>query len=1502
MMKKKKQSRSQSSTEKNPKKTLEPSSDSSPSPRLLSIFRSKLASGKDLKHMFRGMRGKTAPGLSSQSRIVRCPKCHKLLQEPIDATIYKCSGCDSILQAKRWELEGNDNSIPEALFSSQNHSLSNEVGSAEGGSKTPMRSTHRRVSPSVERGYHSETVYKNETSNIRREWMRRADDFSVTGGDSDMFASARSSPYHSRSNASEWTQHEGRYEEPPRVPYYPASPSPSSSAYEYGYSSPFHGSQVSASEQSYYHYQPNHFKQYGREGWFQESSVASPIRFPGETSDGRYYQGSSQSQLHDLQYHNLYESSSSATPHRSVYSERSYQAATYSEHSRGVSKSETSSEKSSLKDKKKYIRKRNPVMKRHVLPTAGGAPFATCSYCLELLQLPQVSLLGKHKRYEVRCGSCAGVLKFSVREKTETVLDSPNFVGSGTGFADETLTINQDSASEGREEIFPDDSHLSSSDSGSGDRICKSTDAVILRQNLETFEDKGIIKEDIRIISSKFLDSESEALQPQWKPSPNHKLKKQQPESSESIGETSQIHVEQSEEAWSEKSAEMDDNIVERVGCDLKESGYEKNEPKEIFGNGSGESLEVPVYKNERMSYSSSEAETVAERLVFHGEEPANKNEHVSETCVFFENTRDTQEFDWVDTQENKEHGGERKWEDIMGDTEDSFCDSGSSNVEIFEDTSVNEDTKHISNKFSDAKPATPQSPLKSLVNERFIGDSDQSGKATVTTSSIHEEQSKYEYENLNERQESDKTISDRVMSELEESRYDTNETLEPGKVSEDGSVLSLTKESETFKTSIEGETGEKRSESHQMDSPNEYVENSNDTLEPVCLEGSGYAGERAWEETMEDRAGLHLEEYESNYENYSKPLEWTSERAPTFHMHEYELGTICGPEEDADGRSESSSKGSFSDHGSSEKSVRTQANKEDQSQYEYENSSEREVLSYTVFDIVRSELQECRYETNETFEQGNMVGVEASETIIGETSEDRSVSHQMAPQNDNVQNSYRTMEPVYLEETMRDEAGLQSKEYQNNSHEWTSERAPTFCLRKYELWTIPEPEDDADGRSISSSTDFFHDRESLKERDVAYEEEPWLADENKTEELKVGVVVEDGPTFHLEKCRNDSTKLEEIVEWTVRTPTFRPHESELGTMLEPNEDADGRSETSSTGSFNNHESSKARAVFHEEEPQLVSDSRTEDLQVREITEDWVSLDLDKGENESMKVDETFEWTSERALTFSRREYELGTMLDLDKDANGRAETSFRGSFNDRGSSKERAVIHKDEPWLVDDYETKAVKAGVMVEDRPSMHLKKCENEKMELDQRFEPRDDIFRLNLDDTLEQEKMIFHLEMSQNKQENLRQTFKHGEAEEDIPEFGSSVSSEGHESPRKMAEVYNEAEEEMLTDHLENLQQEKEKSGLTSEPYAHFYNTTEPSEIVGLRHALYQTSPLRSPLSSPIHTPIGSPLHYLMASPMRSPIASPMHSHIVSPLRSPIHTSGSLSDVLFFGKKV
>ena len=368
------------------------------------------------------------------------------------------------------------------------------------------------------------------------------------------------------------------------------------------------------------------------------------------------------------------------------------------------------------------------------------------------------------------------------------------------------------------------------------------------------------------------------------------------------------------------------------------------------------------------------------------------------------------------------------------------------------------------------------------------------------------------------------------------------------------------------------------------------------------------------------------------------------------------------------------------------------------------------------------------------------------------------------------------------------DRAGLHLEEYEtnyenyySNPFEWTT---PTFHVPEY------EPEEGGQARSESSS---FSD----------HEEEPWLVDYNKTKELQVvGVVVEDGPSLHFDKCGYESTTLEETLE---STPKFYLHEPEL---LEPDNEADGSSESSSTGSFNSHESSKLRAVFHqeEEEPQVMSDSRTEMI--------------------------------------------LGALLEP----------------NDHVIPKEREMDHEeedDDPWLVDDCETKELKVHVMAEDGASLHLEKFENEKMLLDQRVEPKEDIFRLSLDDTVEEEWVTFDLETSQeDKEVNLRQTFKQGDTEENTP---TPASASGLVL----------SEEEILRDHLEHFQKENEKSRRTS-------------EVVGLRHALYQTQ--TSPLSTlPIDTPIGSPRHILM------------RSHMVSPLRSLTNSSGSLSDVLSLPKK-
>ncbi|CAN7095183.1 unnamed protein product [Brassica rapa subsp. narinosa] len=101
------------------------------------------------------------------------------------------------------------------------------------------------------------------------------------------------------------------------------------------------------------------------------------------------------------------------------------------------------------------------------------------------------------------------------------------------------------------------------------------------------------------------------------------------------------------------------------------------------------------------------------------------------------------------------------------------------------------------------------------------------------------------------------------------------------------------------------------------------------------------------------------------------------------------------------------------------------------------------------------------------------------------------------------------------------DRAGLHLEEYEtnyenyySNPFEWTT---PTFHVPEY------EPEEGGQARSESSS---FSD----------HEEEPWLVDYNKTKELQVvGVVVEDGPSLHFDKCGYESTTLEETLESTPK-------------------------------------------------------------------------------------------------------------------------------------------------------------------------------------------------------------------------------------------------------------------------------------------------------------------------------------------------------------------------------
>ncbi|XP_018476085.2 protein ENHANCED DISEASE RESISTANCE 4 [Raphanus sativus] len=66
-------------------------------------------------------------------------------------------------------------------------------------------------------------------------------------------------------------------------------------------------------------------------------------------------------------------------------------------------------------------RRRQPVAKRHIRPTAGGAPLVSCYSCSANLQLPADFLIFKRKYHLLRCGTCNTVLRFSLQSRTHLV-------------------------------------------------------------------------------------------------------------------------------------------------------------------------------------------------------------------------------------------------------------------------------------------------------------------------------------------------------------------------------------------------------------------------------------------------------------------------------------------------------------------------------------------------------------------------------------------------------------------------------------------------------------------------------------------------------------------------------------------------------------------------------------------------------------------------------------------------------------------------------------------------------------------------------------------------------------------------------------------------------------------------------------------------------------------------------------------------------------------------
>lgn len=62
------------------------------------------------------------------------------------------------------------------------------------------------------------------------------------------------------------------------------------------------------------------------------------------------------------------------------------------------------------------LREKRQAVKREFYPIAGGAPFLTCCFCFNVLQLPRCLLLSRitRRNHKLQCGACSRILEFSI--------------------------------------------------------------------------------------------------------------------------------------------------------------------------------------------------------------------------------------------------------------------------------------------------------------------------------------------------------------------------------------------------------------------------------------------------------------------------------------------------------------------------------------------------------------------------------------------------------------------------------------------------------------------------------------------------------------------------------------------------------------------------------------------------------------------------------------------------------------------------------------------------------------------------------------------------------------------------------------------------------------------------------------------------------------------------------------------------------------------------------
>ncbi|CAN8237246.1 unnamed protein product [Cochlearia groenlandica] len=365
-------------------------------------------------------------------RLVKCPKCLKILQEDEDVLVYRCGGCSAILQAKKQntatDSTPSDGESGRAKATSEPETRNNTLSSLEEEEEEDKsiglsvdhvviatENSPDASSPVEEK--QDQLIYENQLWNDLQ--SIRSNKFEIPknqnrvnheekgASSSSTFSQKRRNGFttYSKWNKTRSQQLEGqggflgrqgrRYvteQLRPNMPFYPRKPyKPSHNEFDrYSLQMPPYNGRI---------HQECVAKGYGQGFSFTREM----------TCDTRNHTG-----YYTSQVHNSY-TSYSTSPQRPTLQQQHDQ---YHQRWRHKLVSDHHHEL----QQNRGLKERQRVAKHHVRSISGGAPFVSCYNCYETLNLPVGFLIFNKKKYHMlRCGTCNTVLRFSLESRTHLV-------------------------------------------------------------------------------------------------------------------------------------------------------------------------------------------------------------------------------------------------------------------------------------------------------------------------------------------------------------------------------------------------------------------------------------------------------------------------------------------------------------------------------------------------------------------------------------------------------------------------------------------------------------------------------------------------------------------------------------------------------------------------------------------------------------------------------------------------------------------------------------------------------------------------------------------------------------------------------------------------------------------------------------------------------------------------------------------------------------------------